>query len=440
MIQSQLLGHFTLPFIAFRNTFDLKGVNSHHMPIASSPFLEQLKKSQILAPRQYQAYAQQLCLPEGTTEVQVATNAVRRGLISRFQAEEILNGRARQLTVGNYILCNILGYGGMGAVYIAKHRETNDQVAIKLLGDQCRHDSGIRARFKLEARAGMKLDHPKLVKTLDFGKLQDLYGDIEYMVMDLVEGVTLLEGINFSTGPLKWDAASDVICQAADGLAYLHQNGMVHRDVKPDNILVEVDGNSMLLDFGLTLADRGAFEEEFSLAMIFGHDCLGTADYIPPEQSLESLNVDHRADIYSLGCTMYTALTAKRPFPDRDRSETVKAHRTEPRPSILDINPGVPQKISEAVVRMMAVNPEERPQSMAEVKDLLSPFRKRRNWAFEFNQVLLQRREMRKRYISESRARASQTQRPTTVNSGEETETPGKGKVTGDQKISESET
>ena len=437
MIHLQLMSHIARNTIAFCNTFDLKGVNSHQMPIASTSFLEQLKKSRILAPQQYQAYAQQLRLQEGTTGVQVATNAVKRGLISRFQAEEILNGRARKLTVNEYILCDILGYGGMGTVYIAKQRETGEHVAIKLLGDQTRHDSGIRARFKLEARAGMKLDHPKLVKTLDFGMLQDLYGDIEYMVMDLVEGVTLLEGINFSSGPLKWDAAADVICQAADGLTYLHENGMVHRDVKPDNILVEVDGNAMLLDFGLTLADQGAFEEEFSLAMIFGHDCLGTADYIPPEQSLDSLQVDHRADIYSLGCTMYTALTAKRPFPNRNRSETVKAHRTEPRPKICESNPGVPQKISEAVCRMMAIDPEKRPQSMAEVKELLSPFRRRRNWAFEFSQVLIQRREMRKRYISESRAKANQTHRPTTVNAHEETETPGKKKVTGDQDLRE---
>ncbi|WP_417848280.1 serine/threonine protein kinase [Thalassoglobus sp.] len=407
------------------------------MPTTSSTFIRQLKRSRILTAQQFQAFTNTLHLTEEVSEVQLATSAVKQKLMTRFQAEEILNGRARTLSVGDYILFDILGYGGMGTVYIAKHRETKRLVAIKLLGEQTKHDAGIRARFQLEARAGMQFDHPKLVKTLELGTLQELYGESEYMVMELVQGVTLLEGINFSKGPLKWDAAADVICQAADGLAYLHELNMVHRDVKPDNILIEVNGNSKLLDFGLTLADQGAFEEEFSLAMIFGHDCLGTADYIPPEQSLDSLNVDNRADIYSLGCTLYTALTAKRPFPGLKRPETVKAHRSHPRPLVKDLNSQAPEALSKIARRMMAINPDERPQTMQEVIELLSPYRNQRNWAFEFNQVLSQRREMRKRYISESRTRSSQVKRATTVNSRDETETPGKKNVTGDEDLCE---
>lgn len=407
------------------------------MPNISQPFLAQVFKTRVVPQKQLFAFEEKLREQSDLSDIQVAKLAVRHQLLTQFQAEEILNGRGRRLNVGNYTLVDVLGYGGMGTVYIAMHRESNDRVAIKLLGDQTKHDAGIRARFQLEARAGMKLDHPKLVRTLELGTLQELYGETEYMVMELVPGVTLLEGINFSNGPMKWDAASDVICQAADGLEYLHDKGMVHRDVKPDNILIDAYGNAKLLDFGLTLADESGFEEEFSLAMIFGHDCLGTADYIPPEQSADSLKVDPRADIYSLGCTMYTALTAKRPFPGRKRAETVKAHRTEPRPIVAQHNPKVPAPLSDAVLKMMAVEPDERPQSMGEVRDLLAPYRKRRNWSFEFSQVLVQRREMRKRYISESRARSNQTQRPTTVNSGGETENPGSPKVSGDKEIQE---
>lgn len=409
------------------------------MPTTMHPFLEKVKKSRIVPEERLSAYLDMTRLRDGLDEMQVAKHAVLKELLTLFQAEEILNGRSRKLIVNDYVLVDILGYGGMGTVYIGRHRESGEQVAIKLLGEQTKHDAGIRARFQLEARAGMKLDHPKLVKTLELGTLQELYGDTEFMVMELVQGVTLLEGINFSNGPMKWDAASDVICQAADGLQYLHDIGMVHRDVKPDNILIEVDGNAKLLDFGLTLADESGFDEEFSLAMIFGHDCLGTADYIPPEQSADSLKVDHRADIYSLGCTMYTALTAKRPFPGLKRGATVKAHRTEPRPIVAEKNPKVPQELSDIILKMMSVDPDERPQSMTELRELLTPFRKRRNWAFEFSQVLIQRREMRKRYISESRARSNQSQRPTTVNSRGETETPGKKKVTGDQTLGEAE-
>lgn len=409
------------------------------MPATLHPFLEKLKKSKIISADQFQSYLDAARLRDGLSDEQVAKHTVIKNLLTLFQAEEILNGRARKLIVNDYFLVDILGYGGMGTVYIGRHRDSDEKVAIKLLGEQTKHDAGIRARFQLEARAGMKLDHPKLVKTLELDTLQELYGDTEFMVMELVAGVTLLEGINFSKGPMKWDAASDVICQAADGLHYLHKQNMVHRDVKPDNILIEVNGNAKLLDFGLTLADESGFEDEFSLAMIFGHDCLGTADYIPPEQSEDSLLVDHRADIYSLGCTMYTALTAKRPFPGRKRSETVKAHRTEPRPIVIESNPHVPPPLSDAVLKMMSVNPDERPQSMLEVQELLAPFRRRRNWAFEFSQVLIQRREMRKRYISESRARSNQNQRPTTVNSKGETETPGQDKVSGEQTLGEPE-
>lgn len=410
------------------------------MPAVSNNFLQQLEKSRILSPKQFDAYVRCIHVTEETTDIQVAMDAVKRKLLTLFQAEEILNGRARRVVVGDYVLTDILGYGGMGTVYIARHREGGHRVAIKISGEQTRHDAGIRARFHLEAKAGMKLDHPKLVKTLEMGTVQELYGETEYMVMDLVEGVTLLEGINFSQGPLRCDAATDVICQAADGLEYLHQQGMVHRDVKPDNILIEVDGNANLLDFGLTLADQSSFDEEFSLAMIFGHDCLGTADYIPPEQSLDSLNVDPRADVYSLGCTLFTALTARRPFPGKKRIQTIQAHRTAPRPLISQFNPQVPAEVSQIVSRMMAIDPDQRPSTMAEVKQLLAPFRKRRNWSFEFSQVLLQRKEMRKRYISESKARASQQQRPTTVNQQAETETPGRQKVSGDHLIRDDET
>ncbi|TWT57071.1 Serine/threonine-protein kinase PknB [Thalassoglobus neptunius] len=409
------------------------------MTVAQHPFLNQLLKSRILSPARIQQFADSLDIDSETNSVDIAMAAVKSKLISRYQAEEILNGRGRHLTVDNYSLVDILGYGGMGTVYIARHQQTGQFVAVKLLGELTKHDIGIRTRFQLEARAGMKLDHPKLVKTFQLGTLEALYGETEYMVMELVQGVTLLEGISFSSGPLKHDAACDVICQAAEGLQYLHDQGMVHRDVKPDNILIEVNGNAKLLDFGLTLADEAAFDEEFSLAMIFGHDCLGTADFIPPEQSLDSLKVDPRADMYSLGCTLYTALTAKRPFPGLSRVDTVKAHRNQPRPRIEKYNPKISKDLSDLVERMMAIDPEDRPATMTEVISLLEPYRKRRNWTFEFNQVLQQRRELRRKYISESRARSGQSHRTTEVNSPQETETPGKKKVTGDRPLEDFE-
>lgn len=355
----------------------------------------------------------------------LAIAAVRAGLATRFQAEEILNGRGRYLRVDHYLLTDILGYGGMGTVYIGIDRHNGQERAVKLLDEKFKHEAGMRARFHLEAKAGMKLDHPRLVKTYELGKVQSLYGDTDYMAMELVRGVTLLEGISFSNGPVKWDAASDIIAQAAMGLQYLHECRMVHRDVKPDNILIDVHGGAKLLDFGLTLANDQSFDEEFSLAMIFGQDCLGTADFIPPEQSLDSMHVDGRADIYSLGCTLYVALTGHRPFPRADRASTVRAHRTDPRPRAEAYNPTLPKPLGDLIEQMMAIEADRRPQTMNEVIERLAPYRRRRNWAFEFQQVLVRRREIKRKILLQSQATQERAMRPTKLTSKVETDAPG---------------
>lgn len=396
------------------------------MTASVNTFLEQLTKSRIVSPQRLNQFAHSEPARTAQSSMDVAVAAVKEQVVTRFQAEEILNGRGRRLIVGDYVLQEILGYGGMGTVYIGRHKERDERYAIKLLGEQHKHEAGIRARFRLEARAGMMLDHPRLVKTYDLGVLQDLYGESDYMVMELMLGVTLLEGISFSAGPMKWDAACDVICQAAEGLGYLHERKMVHRDVKPDNILVDVEGDAKLLDFGLTLADQANADDEFSLAMIFGQDCLGTADFIPPEQSLDSLNVDGRADIYSLGCTLYVALTAQRPFPGRNRIATVRAHRTEKRPRVDALNDQVPRDLADIVEKMMAVEPNERPENMAAVIGLLNRFRRRRNWAFEFQQVLLRRRELKRKLLTQSKLSSLQAGRPTRLAAHLETDAPGK--------------
>lgn len=394
------------------------------MAIANKTFLDQLLKSRIHSAERIAAFRDSSIVADAADDIQIAQAAVQSGLLTKFQAEEILNGRARRLRVGDYALKEILGFGGMGTVYIGQHVEDGNRGAVKLLGEQFKHDSGMRARFQLEARSGMQFSHPRLVRTLDYGQIQDLFGDIDYMVMELVEGVTLLEGVTFSDGPMKWDAACDVICQAAEGLAYLHEQGVVHRDVKPDNILIDMQGHAKLLDFGLTLVDQTALSDEFSLAMIFGHDCLGTADFIPPEQSLDSLQVDHRADIYSLGCTLFVALTAHRPFHAQDRGAMVRAHRTDPRPRIDRYNQMVPREVGDLVERMMSIEAAERPQTVSEVIEALAPFRRRRNWAFEFNQVLAQRRQLKRKILSKSKMQ-EESGRPTRLNARAETDAPG---------------
>ncbi len=386
-------------------------------------FWELLARSRVLTAERCQQVRDAL---RGTDGLDAAREVVKAGVLTKFQAEEIINGRWRRLVVGNFVLRDILGFGGMGTAYVAIDRETKRTVAVKLLSEQHKHEAGMRARFQMEGRAGMGLDHANVVRTLEIGTIAELYGETDFMIMELFPGVTLLEGINFSGGPLKVDAACDVTVQAAQGLQYLHRQGMVHRDVKPDNILINADGEVKLLDFGLTLADKSSNDEEFSLAMIFGHDCLGTADFIPPEQSLDSFKVDARADIYSLGCTLFVALTARRPFPYPSRIETIKAHRNQPRPRVDASNPAVPKELADFVQRMMAIRGEDRPQDMGEVIRCLTPHARRRRWAFDFRDVLATRRK-RGQKKAEQQARSAtgpQSMRPTDLVSRAETDSP----------------
>jgi len=390
-------------------------------------FAEQLLKSRVVPEDQIREFLNSPRVLRAEDPTELAKLAIRALVTTRFQAEEILRGRGRRLRVNHFVIEEVLGFGGMGQVYIARDLNTNERVAMKILGEQYKHDAGMRVRFRMEARSGMKVDHPKLVRTLEFGTRDDLYGSTEYMAMELFEGVTLLEGVSFSNGPMKWDAACDVVSQAAKGLAYLHERNMVHRDVKPDNILIDMQGQAKMLDFGLTLTDQ-KFEDddEFSLSMIFGHDCLGTADYIAPEQSLDSTNVDGRADIYSLGCTLFVALTAQRPFPRDSRQATVKAHRTDPRPRVEKINPGVPLELADLIARMMEIDPAARPANMHEVREGLKKFQRRRNWAFEFRQVLAQRCALKRQLMTRSRLNTLQSGRSTKLNSQAATDPLGK--------------
>lgn len=394
---------------------------SENMTVDTTSFQDALTRTRILDSA---TAARWVSDAEDGDVVRLARRMIAANLLTRHQAREILQGRWRKLIVDNYVLQDILGFGGMGTVFSAKHLESNELVAIKLLGDKFKHDPGMRARFRLEGRAGQRIDHPRLVRTFELGVVEDLYGETDFMVMELFRGVTLLEGINFSGGPIRWDAAADIISQTAEGLAYLHENKMVHRDVKPDNVLIDREGRAKVLDFGLTLANASAYEDEFSLAMIFGHDCLGTADFISPEQADDSLLADGRSDIYSLGCTLYVALTAQMPFAAPTRAETIRRHREQPPKRVDEINEKVPTKLADLVQRMMSKNPDERPQNAGEIQEALKPFCRRRNWMFDYMDVI-ERRVRLRHAAAGKQSSSSQADRPTAVSAQGETEAMG---------------
>jgi eukaryotic-like serine/threonine-protein kinase len=345
-------------------------------------FLALLEQSRLLSAEQIQSAVETHGLRDFPSAREAARELVKAAVLTRFQAERLLEGRCRGFLIDDFKVLEILGVGGMGCVYVALDGRSGRKVALKVLTEVHQADPGMLARLKLEARAGGRLDHPNIVAT----RKLDHTGAICYMVMEYVEGVSLFELIAMQ-GPLPWPQACSVIRQAAAGLHYSHQQGIIHRDIKPENLLVDADGNVKILDFGLALLE-GDEETEFSLSMIFGHECLGTADYISPEQSRDSHSVDPRTDLYSLGCTMYVALTGKLPFPVKETPLKIEAQRTkQPRP-VRDVVPDIPPEVADILAKLMAKKPEDRYQSAEELCEALAPFAEQRPVDFDFSAVL----------------------------------------------------
>ncbi len=337
--------------------------------------LDQLRHAGLVSESQYQQVVRAVDGRDVSKEA-LLKGLLQSKMLTLFQADAAMRGRLRMLKIADhYVLQDVIGVGGMGSVYRTLDTRTGKVVALKRLSEAFKHDAGMRARFRIEARAGLRLKHPHLVQTYELGQTDDVYGEVEFVTMELFESIAMHELIAFN-GPMRKSQASDALIQVCDGLEYIHQQGLVHRDVKPDNILIGHDGFTKLVDFGLTLVDQEVVGEEFSLAMIFGHDCLGTADYMAPEQSLDSLHVSGSADVYSLGCSLFMALTGKRPFHGLSKVKALEAHRTEPPPPISKYRLEIPDEIEQLYQQMLAKKAEDRP-SLAEVRDVLTPFARR---------------------------------------------------------------
>ncbi len=390
--------------------------------LEDSLFVESLRRSELL-PQERVAEILRRADPAVAPEA-LAQALVDRHLLTSFQTEELLRGNHRRLKLAGYVIQEPLGWGGMGTVFRATKLETGQTVALKVLSDRFREDAGMRARFRLEGKAGKQFQHPNLIETYDAGTSEEVFGQADFVALEMFEGITLQELVAL-TRRLPHGAACDMISQAALGVHDIHTLGMVHRDLKPDNILIDRSGQIKVVDFGLTLADQLDYDEEFSLSMIFGHECLGTIDYMAPEQAADSLHVDARADIYSLGCTLYAILAARRPYNLPTAAKVLEAHKTHPVPVLAQLLPDIPKALSDLVVRMMAKSPADRPATMQAVVAELAPFAKRKPIPFDFAEVVHERREKAKlRGIPTSLAgsmptrRSSAARMSTAVNNG----------------------
>ena len=301
-------------------------------------------------------------VPEPLVEALLAED-----LITRWQLGQLRKGKSKGYTLGKYTLRALLGAGGMGSVYLARHTKLGGDVAIKVLPTKRVQDGSYLERFTREAQAACRLSHPNIARVVDLDSAAD--GKIHFMVMEYIDGIDLHAKVK-QEGPLDVSTAVDSLRQAALGLHYAHEHGFVHRDIKPANLMLDVHGTIKVLDLGLAKT-RADDDEAGSLTMEFKEKTLGTADYVAPEQATDSHRADRRADVYSLGCTLYYLLVGTAPFAAGSIKDRLKAQIHAKPPSPLERRPDVPADLVEFYFRMMQKDPAARPQTGQEVADAL---------------------------------------------------------------------
>lgn len=323
-----------------------------------------LLESDGLAPFQ-EAWKQAGTTPK--TPKALADALIREGLLTRFQAEKLLSGRWRGFIIsGKYRLLERLGAGGMGAVYLCEHILMGRRVALKVLPINQAEDPASLARFYREARAVARLDHPNIVRAHDI----DHEDKLHFIVLEFVDGCNLHDFVR-RNGVLSPSRAAHYIKMAAVGLQHAHEAGLVHRDIKPGNLLLDRSGLVKILDMGLARffhEDTAAFIKEYEVGYI-----IGTADYVAPEQIVDS-RVDIRADIYSLGGTLYYLLVGKSPFQDGNNAQKMIWQQVRQPKSLRILRPDVPEALVRVAEKMLAKEAGRRYQTPAELAAALEPF------------------------------------------------------------------
>lgn len=261
-----------------------------------------------------------------------------------------------------------LGRGGMGAVYLAEHRLMERQVAVKVINKAQLDRPDALPRFLSEIKAAARLNHENIVRAYDAEEA----GALHMLVMEYVEGISL-DRLVQKKGSLPVAHACHYIRQAALGLQYASEQGMTHRDIKPQNLMLTPQGKIKILDFGLA---RMRSERTTHTGLTQEGAFMGTPQYVAPEQATDARHADVRADIYSLGCTLYFLLTGRPPFQEDSVIKLVLAHlEKEPRP-IHELRPDMPTELSAVVARMLAKDPAGRFQKPADLAQALLPFSK----------------------------------------------------------------
>jgi serine/threonine protein kinase len=328
-------------------------------PTTSDEFLEVVRKSGMV-PEPLLAACLKQC--QETEPKALADALVQRGLLTQFQSQQLLMGKSRGFNIGKYKILERIGAGGMALVYLCEDPDRQSRVAVKVLPNSHAQDEEYLKRFQREARAVAGLEHPNIVQTFDI----DRDGKLNFIVMEYVEGTGLYDIVQ-NHGPMDPIRAAHYIRQAAVGLQRAHEANMVHRDIKPGNLMVDRAGTVKVLDMGLARIFSDSEE-------VLTRGILGTPDYFAPEQSKDSHNVDIRADIYGLGCTFYYLLTGAPPFPEGSIAQKLVWHQTRPPKPIRALRPEVPEGLAAVIHKMLAKDPAQRYQTPAELAEALTPW------------------------------------------------------------------
>lgn len=333
------------------------------VPTTSKDLIDLIRKSGI-APPEKLARLSELSLPEQPQKA--AADLVTKGFVTSFQATQLLAGRHKGFRIGSYTILDLLGRGGMGAVYLAEHLALHRKVAIKVLVPGKDDDQKLALeRFQREARSVAALDHPNIVRIFDVAT----HNKVPYLVMEYVEGETL-QAVLDRDGPISFAIATEYVAQAASGLQHAFEKGFVHRDIKPGNLIRDKSDTIKILDMGLA---RSANASDKLTAQLDNGAVVGTADFIAPEQAINNPSVDIRSDIYSLGATLYSLIVGKPPF-EGNTTQKLLQHQLRNAPSLDSVNTSLPKGLSQVVAKMLEKKPAERYQTPAEVIVALTPW------------------------------------------------------------------
>lgn len=345
---------------------------STHQPLLRNPFLNAVRKSGLLTPDDLIAVVAENPVGPAADPIQVAALLVRKKLLTKFQAMQLLNGRTQGFVLDQYKILDGIRQDRVGMVFKAENTETREAVAVKVLPTDRASDPVILKAFLHEVRAAAKVDHPNVARVLDIG----FWNGTHFVATEFVPGPTL-DKVVAEKGPLAPHAAAQLVAQTALGLHYAHALGLLHRDVKPGNIVVLPDRRAKLIDLGLTHMLENPWKSV--TRRISTREYAEEIAHIAPEQAW-GCDLDPRSDVYSLGSTFYYLLTGRVPFPGTaPASMTERQVRGIPAPS--EVRPGVPREIDLIIKKMGAKDPHERFPTAREVAAAMHAWLPSEQWA-----------------------------------------------------------